>query len=272
MSLLPIVRLGHPALRGVALALDPEGLGDAAVQALIDSLIETMRNAHGVGLAAPQVGVPLQIFVYEQAAQPAPAAEQAAVPPDPGPAEAGATAAAEAPAADAGAPSAGAASGAASGEAADGPPTIPLHTVINPMLTPLAGEMVYDWEGCLSIPELRGLVPRHPAVRVRGLDRHGRPLDYAAQGLEARIIQHEFDHLNGIVFLDRMRDLKTLACREEWERYMAPGASAGDEEGSSPPPPPSDEGSGAPPSEEGSGAPDPAVSGVPAARSGAAAV
>lgn len=245
MSLLPIVRLGHPALRGVALALDPEGLGDAAVQALIDSLIETMRDAHGVGLAAPQVGVPLQIFVYEQAAPPAPAAEQAAVPPDPLPAEAGLLA--DVPAA-----------------AADAPPAIPLHTVINPMLTPLAGEMVYDWEGCLSIPELRGLVPRHPAVRVRGLDRHGQPLDYVAQGLEARIIQHEFDHLNGIVFLDRMRDLKTLACREEWERYMAPGASAGDEEVSSPPP--------APPSAAASPALDPAVSGDPSAPSGAAAV
>jgi len=106
---------------------------------------------------------------------------------------------------------------------ASGP--IPLHVVINPMLTPQAGELVYDWEGCLSIPDLRGLVPRHPAVRVRGLDRLGRALDYVAEGFEARIVQHEYDHLNGVVFLDRMRDLKGLAFRDEWERYMAAGAA-----------------------------------------------
>src|SRR6185369_9284185 len=97
---------------------------------------------------------------------------------------------------------------------------IPLHAVINPMLTPLSGEMVYDWEGCLSIPDLRGLVPRHQRVRVRGLDRDGRPLDYVAEGFEARIVQHEFDHLHAVVFLDRMRDFKSLAFYDEWERYM----------------------------------------------------
>jgi peptide deformylase len=242
MTLLPIVRLGHPALRDVALALDPAGIGDAGVQALIDSIIETMRGAHGVGLAAPQVGVSLQIFVYEQLAQPSPAPEPAAVQPDSGSAEGGAAAA----------------TGAAAGDVADGPPAIPLHTVINPMLTPLAGEMVYEWEGCLSIPELRGLVPRHPAVRVHGLDRQGQPLDYVAQDLEARIVQHEFDHLNGVVFLDRMRDLKTLACREEWERYMAPDAAAGNEAGPAPlppfqdgSPPPAPAGDSAPPSAAG---------------------
>src|SRR6185369_530783 len=104
---------------------------------------------------------------------------------------------------------------------------IPLHAVINPMLTPQSGEMVYDWEGCLSIPDLRGLVPRHPAVRVRGLDRLGRPLDYVAAGFEARIVQHEFDHLHAVVFLDRMRDFKTLAFYDEWERYMVGGGEAG---------------------------------------------
>jgi peptide deformylase len=89
------------------------------------------------------------------------------------------------------------------------------------MVEPLPGELVYDWEGCLSIPDLRGLVPRHPAVRVRGLDRGGGALDYVARGFEARIVQHEFDHLNGVVFLDRMRDLQSLAFYEEWERFLA---------------------------------------------------
>jgi peptide deformylase len=257
MPLLPIVRLGHPALRDVAMALDPGGIGDSGVQALIDSMIETMRAARGVGLAAPQVGISLQIFVYEQAPPPPPAAPAAGAggAMDAGAAEPASPAAAAAP--DAG--------GATEAAAPDALPAIPLRTVINPMLTPQAGELVYDWEGCLSIPDLRGLVPRHPAVRVRCLDREGRPLDYVAHGLEARIIQHEFDHLNGVVFLDRMRDLKTLACREEWERYMAPGAAADDSdvvddgEGSSPPP--ADDGS--PPSGNPADSADPAVAGSP---------
>ncbi|HKI86447.1 MAG TPA: peptide deformylase, partial [Thermoanaerobaculia bacterium] len=62
--------------------------------------------------------------------------------------------------------------------------------------------------------------PRHPAIRVRGLDRHGEPIDYCAQGYEARVIQHEFDHLNGVVFLDRMGDLKSLAFLDEWHTYL----------------------------------------------------
>ena len=192
MSILPIVRLGHPALRGVAQALPPERIAEAAIQELVDDMIETMRAAHGVGLAAPQVGTSLQIFIYEIASDAAPPAGQTEGP-SPVPER-----------------------------QSIGP--IPLRVVINPMLTPQSGELVYDWEGCLSIPDLRGLVPRHPAVRVRGLDRLGQPLDYVAAGFEARIVQHEFDHLNGVVFLDRMRDLKALAFREEWERYMAAGS------------------------------------------------
>jgi len=95
------------------------------------------------------------------------------------------------------------------------------------MLTPQPGELVEDWEGCLSIPDLRGLVPRHPAVRVRCLDRQGHPVDHLVRGFEARIVQHEYDHLNAVVFLDRMRDFRSLAFYEEWERFLAEG---GDEE------------------------------------------
>jgi peptide deformylase len=229
MPVRTIVRLGHPALRGVAHSLPPGQVGEPAIQELVDDMIETMRAAHGVGLAAPQVGTSLQIFVYEM---PPPAPTAASAPTvTPAPA---ATPVADVPVADAPAPPVG--GGAPEGQAqapetpgreavreASGP--IPLHVVINPMLTPQAGELVYDWEGCLSIPDLRGLVPRHPAVRVRGLDRLGQALDYVARGFEARIVQHEFDHLNGVVFLDRMRDLKALAFRDEWERYMAAGAA-----------------------------------------------
>jgi peptide deformylase len=219
MPVRPIVRLGHPTLRGIAQALPPSRIGEPAIQELVDDMIDTMRAAHGVGLAAPQVGTSLQVFVYEMVLPATPALAATPAP----------DAAADAPAADASvgtterrAPKSPEPAREAVREAS-GP--IPLHVVINPMLTPQAGELVYDWEGCLSIPDLRGLVPRHPAVRVRGLDRLGQALDYVAQGFEARIVQHEFDHLNGVVFLDRMRDLKGLAFRDEWERYMAAGAA-----------------------------------------------
>lgn len=181
MSVLPIVRLGHPALRAPARPVPRERLEEPALQALIDDLVETMRDAEGVGLAAPQVGVGWQVFVYE-----------------------------------------------AEGDDPDEPeaePPIPLRVVVNPMLVPQSGEMVYDWEGCLSIPGLRGLVPRHPAVRVQALGRGGAALDYVAHGFEARIVQHEHDHLNGVVFLDRMRDLKSLAFTEEWDRYLLGGGA-----------------------------------------------
>jgi peptide deformylase len=98
---------------------------------------------------------------------------------------------------------------------------VPLKVVLNPMIVAQPGRLVYDWEGCTSIPSLRGLVPRHPAVRVRGLDRHGDLVDFRATGLESRIVQHEYDHLNGVVFLDRMRDLRSLAFSKEWRQYMA---------------------------------------------------
>jgi peptide deformylase len=168
MPVRPIVRLGHPSLRTPAQPIPLEYIGHPEVQTLIDDMVETMLEAHGVGLAAPQVGEGAQLFIYQAA----------------------------------------------------GPPEIPLHVVINPLVTPQAREVAYDWEGCLSIPDLRGLVPRHPKVRVQGLDRLGHPLDYVVTGFEARIVQHENDHLNGIVFLDRMRDFKTLAYFDEWESYL----------------------------------------------------
>jgi peptide deformylase len=173
MPVRTIVRLGHPALRTPARPLSPTELSRAEIQQLIDDMVDTMREAHGVGLAAPQLGIESQLFVYAAAAHP------------------------------------------------DRNPEIPLHVVVNPMITPHSRELIYDWEGCLSIPDLRGMVPRHLEVRIQGLDREGRPLDFVAAGFEARIVQHEFDHLHGIVFLDRMRDLRTLGYMDEWEAHMA---------------------------------------------------
>ncbi len=171
MPVRPIIRLGHPALRTPAQSVPPERLRTDELQQLVEDMVETMRAASGVGLAAPQVDAELQIFIYAC-------------------------------------------------EGNERHEEIPLHVVVNPMITPHSRELVYDWEGCLSIPDLRGLVPRHQSIRVQGLDREGRRLDYIASGFEARIIQHEYDHLNGIVFLDRMRDLRSLGYTEEWSQYM----------------------------------------------------
>lgn len=98
---------------------------------------------------------------------------------------------------------------------------IPLTVLINPRITPLSEETEEDWEGCLSIPELRGKVPRYKSIRVQALDRAGGEIDFVAQDFHARVIQHEWDHLNGKVFIDRMRDLTTLTHLAELARYWA---------------------------------------------------
>ena len=109
-------------------------------------------------------------------------------------------------------------------EVADNPrypqkPKVPLTVLVNPKITPLSDEIAEDWEGCLSVPDMRGRVPRYKSIRVHALDRHGRKLDFVANDFHARVIQHEFDHLNGKVYLDRMRDLSTLTFLQEFARY-----------------------------------------------------
>ena len=93
--------------------------------------------------------------------------------------------------------------------------------IVNPMLESEHADLVYDWEDCLSVPGLKGLVPRYPKVRLRGLDAEGGALDLTLDGLAARRVQHAYDHLNGVLFLDRMRDLRSLAFNEEWALYLS---------------------------------------------------
>jgi peptide deformylase len=99
---------------------------------------------------------------------------------------------------------------------------IPMTVLVNPDVTVLDEELIEDWEGCLSIPELRGRVPRWTKLRVDALDRHGNAIQLIAEGFAARVVQHEFDHLMGKVYLDRMRDFKTLAHLAEFQRYWIP--------------------------------------------------
>jgi peptide deformylase len=96
---------------------------------------------------------------------------------------------------------------------------IPLMVIINPVLTPVGEATTPDWEGCLSIPEFRGVTPRHQTVRLEAYDRRGERVELTAQDFFARVLQHETDHLNGKVYVDRMGDLTTLAHLPEWSRY-----------------------------------------------------
>jgi peptide deformylase len=98
-------------------------------------------------------------------------------------------------------------------------PGIPLTVLINPVVTPLTEDTEEGWEGCLSVPDLRGMVPRFTAVRLECYDRDGQPVRLVAKDFFARVIQHETDHLNGVVYLDRMRDLRTLSHIAEWNKH-----------------------------------------------------
>lgn len=117
-------------------------------------------------------------------------------------------------------------------EVADNPrypeaPSIPLTVLINPRIEPVGTEMEEGWEGCLSLPDLRGKVPRHTRIRVRAFDREARPLRFDAAGFHARVVQHECDHLWGKLFVDRMTSMESLTFVREFLRYG--GGSAGND-------------------------------------------
>lgn len=171
MSILKVARMGHPVLRRTARAVEKGELRGAPMQKLIDDMIETMIEYHGVGLAAPQIHEGVRLFVAQldmgedESKRPEPVA------------------------------------------------------IINPEITPIGSEIVDDWEGCLSIPDIRGRVPRHREIRVRALDRHGDRLEVRAYDFPARVIQHETDHLDGVLFFDRMKGFETLTFLDEYSRY-----------------------------------------------------
>ena len=176
MSILKVARMGHPVLRTRAQAIERADIKSAAVQRLIDDMIDTMTEYHGVGLAAPQVHESLRLFVVAfDPSQPEPDDDQ------------------------------------------------PLECVaiINPEITPLGDEMVEDWEGCLSIPDIRGRVPRLRDLGLRAYDRKGERFEVRLQNFQARVIQHENDHLDGVLFFDRMRSFNSLAFLDEYSRYWA---------------------------------------------------
>lgn len=105
-------------------------------------------------------------------------------------------------------------------------PTVPLTFLINPRIEARSQEAADGWEGCLSIPELRGRVPRWREIHVQALGRNGEPMDFVARDFHARVIQHECDHLKGEVYLDRMRDMRSLAHLAEWQRFVVDASAS----------------------------------------------
>ena len=173
MAVRPILHVGHPLLRERSREVTREELASPAVQQLIDDLIDTMRDANGAGIAAPQVGELLRITTIEVNDNPRYPYK----------------------------------------------PRIPLTIVVNPIIEPLDDEQFDNLEGCLSVPNMRGLVPRWVNVRVRYLDRAGVEHDTVRRGLTAGTFQHECDHLDGLLFLDRVTDTSSLTTWDNYERF-----------------------------------------------------
>lgn len=174
MALLKIARMGHPVLSGRAQDVpDPTA---PEIKRLVADMIETMHDANGVGIAAPQIHVPLRLFVFF-------------------------------------APDERADTGAA-GEPAE-LHTAPLTVLVNPEVEIIGESQDSLWEGCLSVPGLRGEVHRATHLRYRGYDTDGNLIAREAKGFHARVVQHEFDHLEGRLYVTRMRDMKRFLFESE---------------------------------------------------------
>ena len=169
MSILKVARMGHPVLRERAWPLEKKDFRDSVFQKLVDDMIDTMHEYHGVGLAAPQVHEGMRVFV-------------ALLDEDPD----------------------------AKTEAT---------VVINPEIAALTKTKEEGWEGCLSIPDIRGMVPRFTDILLKALDRDGKPIERRLTDFAARVAQHETDHLDGVLFLDRMASMESLTFMDEFSRY-----------------------------------------------------
>jgi peptide deformylase len=179
MAILKIARMGHPVLAAPAQAVaDPSA---PEIRRLVNDMVETMRDADGAGLAAPQVHVPLRVVVFQ-----APEGRS-----DPGLSEE---------------------------ERFDH--TAPLSVLINPEIAILSGETEGGWEGCPSVPGLRGWVERPAHIRYRGLGLDGEKIERVARGFHARVVQHECDHLDGRLYTSRIGDLSRLIFESEIRHFQ----------------------------------------------------
>ena len=180
MAILKIARMGHPVLlQRAETVADP---GAPEIRRLVRDMFETMEDAPGAGLAAPQVHVPLRLFVFRVMED----------------------------------------------RHSDAPDDVPVgNTVlINPEIELLGEETVLRWEGCLSIPGLRAAVPRHLRVRYTGVDCDGQTVSREVGGFHAGVVQHEYDHLDGILYPMRMKDFRLFGFHEEMARAMTAAPKA----------------------------------------------
>ena len=181
MTIRKIARMGHPVLAKTAAEVSEPGHAD--IRRLVEDMIETMIDANGAGLAAPQVHEALRVIVFQ-----APISRS-----DPGLAEA---------------------------EAFDH--TAALTVLINPVIEVMDPSVEGGWEGCLSVPGLRGWVERPAHIRYRGVDLDGRLVERVAKGFHARVVQHECDHLDGILYPQQMKDLTKLIFESEIKHWATP--------------------------------------------------
>ncbi|MBT3268745.1 peptide deformylase [Candidatus Poribacteria bacterium] len=174
MAILKVANMGNPVLRHEAEPVTSRDLKSLPVQQLIDDMIDTLYEYHGVGLAGPQVHECKRIILVDRSA----------------------------------------------GEDPDGG----MLVLVNPVVTEASDATEEDWEGCLSIPDIRGRVPRASQIVVESKDRKGRDQTHSVSGFTARIMQHEIDHLDGVLFLDRMTDMLSLTFLPEYGRYWTDDA------------------------------------------------
>ena len=162
----PVLKMGDPVLLQIARPVEHFDTPD--LHALLTDMHDTMASLNGAGLAAPQIGVSLQVVVFGVGKNPRyPQAEE-----------------------------------------------VPYTVLINPQLEPVDDAMEDGWEGCLSVPGMRGLVPRYKRLRYRGFDQFGNAIDRTVSDFHARVVQHEVDHLNGILYPMRIRDLRNFGFNE----------------------------------------------------------
>ena len=166
MAVKPILKMGDPRLLRVAKPV--ERFDTPALRDLLQDMFDTMVAANGAGLAAPQIGVDLQVVVF----------------------------------------------GFNRNERYPEAPPVPMTVLINPTITPIGDEQVDGWEGCLSVPGLRGVVPRWQKIRYQGFDAKGEPIDREVDGFHARVVQHECDHLQGVLYPMRIKDFTQFGFTE----------------------------------------------------------
>jgi len=177
MAVHKILRMGHPNLRRQAEPVDPAIIHTDAFERLLTDMVDTLHDYGGIGLAAPQIDVPLRLAIVELPGGPSRYGELA---------------------------------------------KIPMTVFINPELTVIDTEAAGYWEGCLSVPGLRGYVARPQHVEVNYLDRNGRSARLTLQCFPATVVQHEFDHLDGRLYIDHITDTSKLVFEDEFVRYVVP--------------------------------------------------